>query len=109
MRTRRAAWLLALLVATGCASTRKVHLDTGHGTPLKYVPPTWNRTVPVGEDAFEEALARLVLELPLSLRPADAGWLMRASSHGRTMDAVMQGALRRDYGRWCRAHEAPGD
>ncbi|HZI09340.1 MAG TPA: Tox-REase-5 domain-containing protein [Myxococcus sp.] len=58
---------------------------------------------------FEAALARLVLELPLSLRPAEAGWLVRASSQGRTMDAVMQGALRRDYGRWCEAHEAPGD
>jgi hypothetical protein len=93
----------------GCAGTRVVRLDTGSGRPLEYVPPTPDRSVTVDKDSFEKALARLVLDLPLSLRPADAGWLVRASAHGAATDKVLQGALRRSYGRWCRAHEGPGD
>ncbi|QSQ24207.1 AHH domain-containing protein [Pyxidicoccus parkwayensis] len=58
---------------------------------------------------FEEALARLVLELPLSLRSTDAGWLVRTSSPGSHMDQTLQFALRKGYGRWCQAHEGPGD
>jgi hypothetical protein len=76
---------------------------------MEYVPPTTDRSITVGRDDFEQSLARLVLDLPLSLRPADAGWLVRASAQGATTDRVLQGALRRGYGRWCRAHEAPGD
>jgi hypothetical protein len=73
------------------------------------LPPTTDRSITVGRDDFEQSLARLVLDLPLSLRPADAGWLVRASTPGATTDRVLQGALRRSYGRWCRAHEGPGD
>ncbi|HZI13236.1 MAG TPA: AHH domain-containing protein [Myxococcus sp.] len=109
MRWGQTAALLLLVVGTGCARQRVVRLETGQGRALEYRPPSWDGSVAVEGDAFEEALARLVLELPLSLRPSEAGWLVRASSQGRTMDSVMQGALRRDYGRWCRAHEAPGD
>ncbi|MFP2904817.1 Tox-REase-5 domain-containing protein [Pyxidicoccus sp. 3LFB2] len=61
--------------------------------------------------AFEEALTRLVLEVPLSLRAAQAGGLVRAASSGTwaAADRAWQLALRRDYGRWCHAYEAPGD
>jgi hypothetical protein len=65
--------------------------------------------VRVDARAFEASLAQLVLDLPLSLRPSQAGRLLRASSYGATLDGVWQGALRRDYGHWCGAHEAPGD
>ncbi|MFP2934664.1 hypothetical protein ACLESO_58065, partial [Pyxidicoccus sp. 3LG] len=99
--------LVPMLV--NCATPRMVRLDTGGRTPLTYLPSTSSRSVQVDEDAFEESLARLVLEPPLSLRPARAGWLVRASSPGSTLDRVMGGALRKDYGRWCRAHEGPGD
>ncbi len=107
----RAWWWLLVLVPllVGCASTRGVRLDTGEGPPREHEPRTSDASVDVSEDAFEEALARLVLELPLSLRPGEAGWLVRASSHGGTMDRVLQGALRKDYGRWCQTHEASGD
>lgn len=101
--------LLLVSLLAGCASTRAVRLDTGEGRPLEYVPPTSDRSVTVAEDAFEEALAKLVLELPLSLQPAEAGWLVRASTRGATTDKVLQGALRQRYVRWCRAHEGPGD
>ncbi len=97
-------WLVVLLA--GCASPRVVRLETGGGRPLDYVPESWDRSVPVDEDAFEEALTRLVLEVPLSLHG-----LVRASSSGTwaAADRTWQLALRKDYGRWCQAHEGPGD
>ncbi|WP_240359368.1 hypothetical protein [Pyxidicoccus trucidator] len=63
----------------------------------------------MSEDDFKESLARLVLDVPLSIRAPAAGWLVRASTHGATMDKVLQGGLRKSYGRWCLAHEGPGD
>lgn len=107
-------WALMLVpLMVGCASTRVVRLDTGEGRPLEYAPPTWDASVEVDEDDFEEALGQLVLEVPLSLRPSQAGWLVRAAAfgegYGATLDQAWQMGLRRDYGRWCRAHEGPGD
>lgn len=107
--TMRWAVPLLLLFLGGCASTRVVRLDTGEGRPLVYVPPTWDEQVEVGRDAFEDALTRLVLEVPLSLRPAQAGRLVRASAVGPTLDRAWSLALRKDYGRWCQSHEAPVD
>jgi hypothetical protein len=110
MAVRRGWWALLLVpLLVGCASTRVVRLDTGEGRLLEYTPPTSDRSVEVGEAAFEASLARLVLHMPLSLRPSDTGWLVRASTRGATLDMVLQGSLRRSYGRWCRAHEGPGD
>jgi len=63
----------------GCAGARVVRLDTGEGRPLEYVPAGGDASVEVGEDDFEEALTRLALEVPLTLRPAQTGWLVRAS------------------------------
>ncbi|HZI11650.1 MAG TPA: AHH domain-containing protein, partial [Myxococcus sp.] len=79
------------------------------GRPLEYVPAGGDASVEVGEDDFEEALARLVLEVPLTLRPSQAGWRVRAASHGATVDRTWQYALRGDHGRWCKAHEGPVD
>lgn len=100
-----------LLFVTGCASTRVVRLDTGQGRPLEYAAPSWGESVDVDEDAFQEVLSRLVLEVPLTIRTSQAGWLVRTSApgHGAALDGVWQLALRREYGRWCRANEAPGD
>ncbi|MFP2911037.1 AHH domain-containing protein [Pyxidicoccus sp. 3LFB2] len=109
MSSRVTAALLLILVGAGCASTRGVRLETGEGPPLVYVPPTWGGAVEVDEDDFEAALARLVLELPLSLRPSEAGWLVRASTRGGMVDRALRSTLQRDYGRWCRAHEAAGN
>jgi len=103
------AFALVPLMLLGCASARGVRLDTGMGPPLEYTPPTSGRAVEVNKDDFERALTRLVLELPLSLRPPEGGWLVRASTHGGTMDKALQAALRKGYGRWCQAHEGPGD
>ncbi|NMO20908.1 hypothetical protein HPC49_27320 [Pyxidicoccus fallax] len=88
-----------------------VRLDTGQGRPLEYAAPSWGGAVDLSEGEFEDALARLVLEMPLSIRASQAGLLVRTASsgHGAAMDGMWQLALRRDYGRWCRAYEAPGD
>ncbi|WP_164008855.1 AHH domain-containing protein [Pyxidicoccus trucidator] len=109
MSSRFICALLLGFLGAGCASTRGVRLETGEGAPLEYVPPTWGGSVEVDEDDFEEALALLVLELPLSLRPSEAGWLVRASTRGGMVDRALRSTLHRDYGHWCRAHEAPGD
>jgi hypothetical protein len=109
MTFRGAVSLWLVLLLTGCSAPRVVRLETGQGRPLEYVPPSSDRSVVVDEDAFEEALARLVLEVPLSIRASQTGWLVRTSGSFATADRVMQLALRKNYGRWCQAHEAPGD
>ena len=63
--------LVALLNA--CASSRGVRLDTGQGAPLEYRPATSNKPLQVGVDAFEEALSLLVLDISLTIRPAQQG------------------------------------
>ncbi|XXF78546.1 hypothetical protein P2318_01955 [Myxococcaceae bacterium GXIMD 01537] len=101
---------LVLLLGVGCASTRTVRLETGPGRVREYAPPTWDESVRVEEGEFQEALARLVLEMPLPLRPAPAGRIVRASAPvGPILDETWRVALHRDYGRWCRANEGPGD
>ncbi|QSQ23321.1 restriction endonuclease fold toxin 5 domain-containing protein [Pyxidicoccus parkwayensis] len=111
MTLRGAVSLWLVLLLTGCSASRVVRLEVGQGRPLEYVPPTSDRSVPVDEDAFEEALARLVLEVPLSIRASQVGGLVRTSAADgfATADRAWQLALRKDYGRWCRAYEAPGD
>lgn len=101
--------LLLVLLLMGCGTARMVRLEVGRGKPLEYVPASWSEQVEVKGRAFEEAFARLVLEVPLSVRPAQAGQRVLASSVGDSLDASVRYALRKDYGRWCEAREAPGD
>ncbi|NPC81198.1 hypothetical protein HPC49_23585, partial [Pyxidicoccus fallax] len=107
MATRAGGWMLMLVaLMVGCASGRVVRLDTGQGAPLReHVPSGSSGSVEVEEGDFQEALSRLVLELPLSLREP----LVRASTRGGTMDRALQVSLRKGYGRWCQAHDGPGD
>ena len=108
MVTRSLVWALVLCLM-GCSSTRVVRLETGGGERLEYAPPSWDASVEVDADDFEEALTRLALEVPLTLRPAQTGWLVRAASWGQQVDATWQQVLRRDYGRWCQEREGGGD
>lgn len=103
--------LLMAMLWSGCASTHVVRLDTGQGPPLAYSPPSWSSSIHIDEEAFEASLAKWVLEMPLSIRTYPEGGSVRVSAFGQgaAMDRVWQFALRKEYGRWCRAHEAPGD
>ncbi|MFP2934375.1 hypothetical protein ACLESO_56525, partial [Pyxidicoccus sp. 3LG] len=85
-------WALMLLpLMAACATPRVVRLDTGAGAPLEYTPSSWDASVEVDEDDFEEALTRLALAVPLSIRSSQAGRLVRASSAwGHTADAAWQ-------------------
>nr|WP_244239407.1 hypothetical protein [Corallococcus carmarthensis] len=106
---RAVCWLMLLVFWAGCVSGPTVRLRTERGTRT-YAPATWDRRVSVSAREFEEALARLVLEVPLTVRPSHAGRVVRASTgRGAELDRGLAFMLRERYGRWCRAHEAPGD
>jgi hypothetical protein len=107
LRRLAVATLLALLSA--CSTSHVVRLDTGQGTPLEHKPPSWNESVKVDEDDFERALTRLLLEEPLTLRPAQAGWLVRVSHPGNTPDKPWQDMLRKSLGGMCRAGQSKED
>nr|WP_244239422.1 restriction endonuclease fold toxin 5 domain-containing protein [Corallococcus carmarthensis] len=64
---RAGVWMLLVVLLTGCASGPTVRLRTEKGART-YAPATWDRRVPVSALEFEEALARLVLEVPLTVR-----------------------------------------
>ncbi|WP_224368621.1 SitA5 family polymorphic toxin [Hyalangium versicolor] len=93
---------LGMLLGSGCASTRVVHLETGQNQPLEYAPPTWNKSVRVETDSFEQALTRLVLESPLTLRPPQQGWLVRASYPSNDSDSRWQQLMSRSFGGMCK-------
>ncbi|RKI61413.1 hypothetical protein D7X55_23165 [Corallococcus sp. AB049A] len=95
---RAVCWPLLLVFWMGCASGPTVRLRTEQGTRTH---------APVRAREFEDALTRLVLEVPLTVR---APRVVRAvAKQGAELDRSLGFMLRDRYGRWCRAHEAPGD
>lgn len=105
MTSRMSAALLLLALTTACATPRAVRLDTGQGSPLEYRPPTSHRSVEVGEGQFKDALLRLVLETPLSLRPSQQGWLVRTSALLNNADTSQQQLQRKALGGLCRPRQ----
>jgi hypothetical protein len=104
MAPRLVVVVLLLAMSTACATSRVVRLDTGQGAPLEYRPPTSIESVEVDEDDFEEALTRLVLATPLTLRPSQQGWLVRASYPSNDADTRRQHLMSKGFGGLC----APG-
>ncbi|RKH61035.1 hypothetical protein D7X96_32450 [Corallococcus interemptor] len=95
---RAGVWMLLFVLLTGCASGPTVRLRAEQGT----------RTyAPVSAREFEEALTRLVLEVPLRVRAPRV--VHAVAKQGAELDRSLGFMLRDRYGRWCRAHEAPGD
>lgn len=98
----RGCTVALLLLLAGCATV----------TP-RNAPDARSASAPVRvtEGEFREALAQLVLDVPLTVRPSPptAHVMPAAGGDGARMDTVMQQALRHDYGRWCQHHEVPGD
>ncbi|QAT87620.1 putative lipoprotein [Corallococcus coralloides] len=67
-------WAMAVLLwlTAGCATTRVVNLDTGRGRPIAYTPVE-TKPVRIDEEAFKDAVTRLVLELKLDVALRDEG------------------------------------
>ncbi|WP_431603489.1 restriction endonuclease fold toxin 5 domain-containing protein [Corallococcus macrosporus] len=99
-------WILLFVLITGCASGPTVRLRTEEGTRT-YAPVSWDRRVPVSAREFEDALARLVLDVPLPVRSPRV--VRAVARKGAELDRGLGFMLRDRYGRWCRAHEAAGD
>src|SRR4029078_10043022 len=75
----RVSVALVVLLASGWSSSRAVRLEPGPGRTWEYAPRTWNRSVEVDRQAFEEALTQLVLAEPFSLRPSETARMVRIS------------------------------
>ncbi|WP_225409389.1 SitA5 family polymorphic toxin [Stigmatella hybrida] len=101
MATRLGVTLLLLVLLNACATPRVIRLDTGQGSPLEYRPSSSSKSVKVDAEAFEEALARLVLEVPLSLRAPQQGLLVRASHPGSSADTRWQRLMRKSFSGLC--------
>jgi hypothetical protein len=101
MATRLTAAVLLLALLNACASPHVVRLDTGHGAPLEYRPPSSNKSVEVDAEAFEEALTQLVLNAPLTLRSPQQGWLVRASYPGNDPDTRWKRLMSKSFGGIC--------
>jgi hypothetical protein len=86
-----------------------VRLDTGEGAPLEYGLSASSRVVKVDAEAFEDALARLVLNTPLALRPPQQGWLVRASYPGDDTDSRSSLLMRKGFGGLCAAGQRGAD
>lgn len=63
MATRLRVVVLLLALLNACATPRVVRLATGQGSPLEYRPSSFNKSVEVSAEAFEEALGQLVLDV----------------------------------------------
>ncbi|WP_043428162.1 AHH domain-containing protein [Cystobacter fuscus] len=80
-----------LLLGAGCATTRVVHLDTGHGEPVTYTS-VGVEPVEVSETEFKAALVQLLLDMRLDVafreteEADERGWVrsrtLLASSKG---------------------------
>jgi len=101
MATRLGVTLLLLALLNACTTPRAVRLDTGQGAPLEYRPSFSKKSVKVDAEAFEEALAQMVLEVPLKLHVPPQGWLVRTSHSGKAADTRWHRLMRKSFGGLC--------
>ncbi|WNG16354.1 AHH domain-containing protein [Cystobacter fuscus] len=109
MRLVAVVGLLLLGFGSGCATTRVVHLDTGHGEPITYTSVGVD-PVEVSEAEFKVALTRLLLDMRMDvafreIEEADErGWVrsrtLLASSMGLA-DSGVQSSPESLYARIC--------
>jgi hypothetical protein len=103
------------MLLTGCATgtvgglrgaaSPTVRLEAAEGEPLVFQPPALP-PVRVEEAELREALARLVLESRLSVRPPSGPPVLLASSgEGARVDETFRRALR--WGLWCQPGQSP--
>ncbi|KFE71485.1 hypothetical protein [Hyalangium minutum] len=101
MASRLTAAVLLLALLSACATPPLVRLDTGQGPRWEYRPSSSQQSVKVDTEAFEESLTQLVLNAPLKLRPAQQGWLVRASHPGPREDTRWQRLMSKSFGGLC--------
>jgi hypothetical protein len=101
MATRLTAAVLLLALLSACATPRRVRLETGQGAPLEYRQPSSNKSLEVDAEAFEESLTQLALNMPLTLRSPQQGWLVRTSYPGKDDDARWQRLMSKSFGGLC--------
>lgn len=101
-----AALLLAL--STACGATHVVRLNTGEGTPLEYRPTASSKPVEVEAGKFEEALAQMVFDVPVTLRLPDLGRVVPVSHSGPSVDDRWRRLMARSYGGFCQAGQRGG-
>ena len=105
MATRLTVVVLLLALLNACATPRVVRLDMGQGAVLEYRPLPSTQSVKVDAEAFEESLTLLMLSAPLTLRPPQQGWLVRASYPGTDEAPRWQRLMSKSFGGLC----APGE
>lgn len=101
MASRLIAAVLLLALLSACATPPLVRLDTGQGPRWEHRPSSSQQSVQVDTEAFEESLTQLVLNAPLTLRPAQQGWLVRASYPGTSEDTRWQRLMSKSFGGLC--------
>lgn len=133
MMLRWGAVVLLVLMATGCATSRVVRLDTGEGQPIIYTPSADAEPVELDEDEFAEAVQKLARTAPLSSRPREAALKLfnlgpprdSAPVRGRlglvsvedpqrgrllvTEEPDAETELASAYGHWCQRQKKPRD
>ncbi len=109
MASRLIVTLLSLALASACGTSRVVRLDTGQGAPLKYRPPTANKSVKLGAEEFEEALTQWMVHAPLRVRPAQQGWLVRTAYPGNEADTGWKRLMSQGFGGLCEEGQRRGE
>ncbi|NVJ09263.1 AHH domain-containing protein [Myxococcus sp. AM001] len=98
-----------LLLASGCASTRIVHLNTGHGEPITFTPVE-SDPVEIGNAEFKRAVAQLVLDMRLDVAFREAeeeGRRSLLASTGGLVDGVQGRPFPSAYDRICQRQDEP--
>lgn len=108
MATRLGVAVLSFALLAACTSPRAIRLYTGQGSPLEFRLSSADKSVKVDSGAFEEALARLVLEVPMPLRAPQQGLLVRASHPGSSADARWQRLMGKSFGGLCEPGQRRG-
>ncbi len=101
--------LLCLALTTACSTPRAVQLDTGHGAPLEYRPPSSIEPVRLDAETFEEALTQLVLHAPLPLPFPRRSGLVRTSYSSHDADSRWQHLMSQSFGGLCEPGQRRAD
>lgn len=108
---RMLGFVLLLMLATGCATTRVVHLDAGQGTAIAFTPVE-SEPVEIGEEEFKAAVTQLVLDLKLNVAlnetEREEGRSLLAAT-GSLVDGAQGRNTPSTYERICQRQNAPDD